>query len=169
LGSVVAHDRIDFGLVVGHSWYSSAIAIAINGRALARVVAEVEADEAICSERLRSRGGYVDLSFEALRLPVREHFLGETQRPSRGITEGTSLLLMCACGMCGRGVVARIQVESRRVVWREIGNTNQRWSRAAFEDARFDRRQYEHAISRLEREIDEAAARVGCGAAPPPG
>jgi hypothetical protein len=164
VGSVVAHDRIDFGLKMGRSWYSSAIAIAINGRALREVVAEVEAAEATCSGGLRSRGGYVDLSFEVLRLSVREHFLGEPQRPSRGVTEGTSLLLMCGCGLCGRGVVARIQVDERDVTWRDIGNTNQPWTHAAFDDTRFDRRQYLHAISRLEVEIDEAVSRAAFGA-----
>jgi hypothetical protein len=158
LGSVVSHDRIELGLVIGPSFYDSAIAIAINGRSLAEVVAEVEAAEATCSRHLRSRGGYVDVTFEALRVTTREHFLGDAGVPRSGVAEGMSLLLMCSCGLCGRGIVARIQVGERDVLWRDIGNTNQRWSHAAFDDARFDRRQYLHAIARLERDLDEAIA-----------
>ena len=78
--------------------------------------------------------------------------------------QGKSLLLICTCGEIGcKAVAVRIQADGRTVVWRDAENTNQPWSYAALSEARFDRRQYLRAISRLEGELDEAAAHAAFG------
>jgi rhodanese-related sulfurtransferase len=165
-----ALDRIELGLATSPGgWIYGAISIAINGRGLRDVIDQVEASQRSLPGWDGRGSRYDHLPLGELRASVRDHFLGEPGH-KHGVTEGKSMLLICTCGEYGCGAIAvRIQVEARSVVWRDMECVNRRWSYAALSDARFDRRHYEHAISRLEREIDEAAARVGFGAAPPPG
>jgi hypothetical protein len=165
VASAEVFDRIEFGLVISlnGSWHASTIAIAINGRDLCDIIARVEAPQAACHGNPRAAGGYHDLSLGQLRASVREHLLGEPG-DTQCVTAGKSVLLICTCGEIGcQAVAVRIQDDGRIVVWRDAENTNQPWSYAALSEARFDRRQYLRAISRLEAELNEAAAHAAFG------
>ena len=173
MGTARGRDRIELGLATRPGgWIYGAISIAINGRGLRDVIDEVEASQRSLPGWKFGPGEPIPHHLplgELCARPVRDHFLGEPGH-KHGVTEGKSMLLTCTCGEYGCGAIAvRIQVEARSVVWGDMECVNRRWSYAALSDARFDRRHYEYAISRLERDIDEAAARVGFGAAPPPG
>jgi hypothetical protein len=159
--------RIEFSLVIGGSWDGSAISIAIDGRGLRDIVARIEGEQRGLRGGWGRGGGYLDLPLGELRASVREHLLGEPgfrHGLSEGINEGKSLLLICTCGEYGcQALAVRIEVEARSVVWRHASNVNQPWSYPALNERRFDRHQYLHEISRLEREIDEAAAVAAFG------
>ena len=77
--SAEVFDRIEFDLVISlnGSWHASTIAVAINGRDLCDIIAQVEAPQAACHGNPRAAGRYHDLSLGELRASVREHLLGE--------------------------------------------------------------------------------------------
>lgn len=133
-----------------------ALSVFVDGHDLSQLVGEHEQPYADAEGHPDLAGSYGGLDPRRFDQSVSDHFLGRTGSDLGCGPSDKTVLLGCICGEPGCWpLMARIEAGEAEVVWRDFEQPHRRsrWSYDDFGPFRFDRVDYDDALSTIEAKL----------------